>query len=235
MALPQVEDLTAHLFALQAERLALREQAAVDAAMAGVISVAMRQLDDAAAAGPITATQAETALAPVNDRLAVVLAQQLEALQPELRPLAASYEPLGPAAAAPLQSGSQLMRQLRMAEVPLAEWLQRRSPSRWMESLISTAVQASADGWDRHRQAVERATNRAVEVMTSTALWGLMNLQLPQHWAQPQAWRYTATLENTCPICLPDHGRTSPRRTGLPQPPRHPNCMCLILPLATDQ
>ena len=147
-----------------------------------------------------------------------------------LRPVAAQFAPLGSAARAPLVTGATLLRQIEMAGVSLAEWLRTASASRWMRSLIDTAKQAFADGWDRHREAVKNANQRAIDTITETSLWQLANQQLPLHWADTGLWRYTATLEKTCQICLPDHGKTAERWQDLPQPLRHPNCHCLLLP-----
>ena len=228
-----VADLTAHLFQLRIEAFLLERQAELDRLIGSELAEVFEALDASAEANRLDAVEAERILTPLNDVLAEAMSRVLESSQPGLRPLAATYPPLGPAADAALASGPFLMRSLQMADRFLADWLKRDSPSPWMRSLIDAAVVGFADGWSRQREAVRQTIHRAANTFSNIALWSLAAEQLPQHWAAPAEWRYTATLERACPICLPDHGKTNPNRRGLPQPPRHPNCACLILPVVT--
>ena len=70
----------------------------------------------------------------------------------------------------------------------------------------------------------------------SAAVWDIANKSARELWrdvAVPtQKWMWLATLENTCPVCLPFHRVIKPNLKDFPALPAvHPNCRCVVLPV----
>jgi len=70
----------------------------------------------------------------------------------------------------------------------------------------------------------------------SAAVWDVANKTARGFWediAVPQQkWMWLATLENTCPVCLPYHRVQRKRLNDFPfLPSVHPNCRCVVLPV----
>ena len=70
----------------------------------------------------------------------------------------------------------------------------------------------------------------------SAAVWDVANKTAREFWediALPQQkWMWLATLENTCPVCLPFHRVVKPRLSDFPALPAvHPNCRCVVVPV----
>ena len=77
----------------------------------------------------------------------------------------------------------------------------------------------------------------------ASSVWSAVNNNLFKSWktVDNTQWVWNAVLdERLCPICSPLNGKIVPKPTsfvstvfGVNQPPVHPNCRCVILPLRT--
>tara|TARA_R100001082_G_C4364200_1_gene160986 strand:- start:1053 stop:1862 length:810 start_codon:yes stop_codon:yes gene_type:complete len=70
----------------------------------------------------------------------------------------------------------------------------------------------------------------------SAAVWDVTNKTAREFWediAIPnQRWMWLATLENTCPVCLPFHRVVKSRLSEFTALPAvHPNCRCVVVPV----
>ena len=70
----------------------------------------------------------------------------------------------------------------------------------------------------------------------SAAVWDVANKTAREFWediAVPeQKWMWLATLENTCPVCLPFHRVVKRKLSEFPALPAvHPNCRCVVVPV----
>ena len=70
----------------------------------------------------------------------------------------------------------------------------------------------------------------------SAAVWDVANKTAREFWgdiaAPNQKWIWLATLENTCPVCLPFHRVIKPNLKDFPALPAvHPNCRCVVVPV----
>ena len=70
----------------------------------------------------------------------------------------------------------------------------------------------------------------------SAAVWDVANKTAREFWgdiaAPNQKWIWLATLENTCPVCLPFHRVIKPNLEDFPALPAvHPNCRCVVVPV----
>jgi len=77
--------------------------------------------------------------------------------------------------------------------------------------------------------------NRTNNTITA-AVWDIANKTAREFWediAIPnQKWIWLATLENTCPVCLPFHRVIKPKLSDFPALPAvHPNCRCVVVPV----
>tara|TARA_B100001094_G_scaffold275656_1_gene283332 strand:- start:1185 stop:1994 length:810 start_codon:yes stop_codon:yes gene_type:complete len=70
----------------------------------------------------------------------------------------------------------------------------------------------------------------------SAAVWDVANKTAREFWEDiaipEQKWMWLATLENTCPVCLPFHRVVKPKLSDFPALPAvHPNCRCVVAPV----
>tara|TARA_R100000655_G_scaffold60007_1_gene98433 strand:+ start:335 stop:1144 length:810 start_codon:yes stop_codon:yes gene_type:complete len=70
----------------------------------------------------------------------------------------------------------------------------------------------------------------------AAAVWDVANKTAREFWgdiaAPNQKWMWLATLENTCPVCLPFHRVIKPNLKDFPALPAvHPNCRCIVVPV----
>jgi hypothetical protein len=77
--------------------------------------------------------------------------------------------------------------------------------------------------------------NRTNNTITA-AVWDVANKTAREFWsdiaAPGQKWIWLATLENTCPVCLPFHRVIKPNLKDFPALPAvHPNCRCVVVPV----
>ena len=77
--------------------------------------------------------------------------------------------------------------------------------------------------------------NRTNNTITA-AVWDVANKSARELWsdiASPgQQWMWLATLENTCPVCLPYHRVQKRSLDDFPfLPAVHPNCRCVVVPV----
>ena len=77
--------------------------------------------------------------------------------------------------------------------------------------------------------------NRTNNTITA-AVWDVANKTAREFWndiaAPNQKWIWLATLENTCPVCLPFHRVIKPNLKDFPALPAvHPNCRCVVVPV----
>ena len=77
--------------------------------------------------------------------------------------------------------------------------------------------------------------NRTNNTITA-AVWDVANESARDLWsdiaAPNQQWMWLATLENTCPVCLPYHRVQKKNLNDFPfLPAVHPNCRCVVVPV----
>ena len=77
--------------------------------------------------------------------------------------------------------------------------------------------------------------NRTNNTITA-AVWDVANTSARELWsdiaAPNQQWMWLATLENTCPVCLPYHRVQKKNINDFPfLPAVHPNCRCVVVPV----
>ena len=70
----------------------------------------------------------------------------------------------------------------------------------------------------------------------SAAVWDVANKTAREFWEEiavpQQKWMWIATLENTCPVCLPFHRVVKSSLSDFPALPAvHPNCKCVVVPV----
>jgi len=194
------------------------------------IGMMLERIDELVATGePITEKQLERATAPLNEVLSTELGGAMVDTQAALREVASEQSEV--VSVAPFFTAGTLMRQAEMDGTTMAQWFERKSPSRWMQGVIDEIQRGIEAGWDRHRSATEQVSKRLAATAIETALWSHSGKTLIQNWTAREFRHVTRQDEMVCDRCRPRHGEIfSGASNG---PPVHPRCRCIAVPVST--
>ena len=196
------------------------------------IQLVLERIDALVAGGElITDQDLEGVVAGLNDSLADALMLEMEQLQAPVRELAARQgEVVQPA---PMLTGSTLMREASMDKTPMAEWFQRRSPSKWMSGVMNALRKEIDAGWERQRVAAEASVKRLVGIAAETGLFSSANQNLLRNLTGQELVLVVTIDEQTCEICKPLQGTLVD--SSVLAPPLHPQCRCTVKPRRATQ
>jgi SPP1 gp7 family putative phage head morphogenesis protein len=181
----------------------------------------------------------EVLLGQVNDELRRELGATLAGLQQPVRAHALTLA--RGSTDLPVRSGAELLRRVRMSDQAIADWFRRQSPSRWMVGLRDGIDRAVRAGWQRDASAkalarevglaARQLITAAIETIARTAVWDAANQEVTAVWGADRRFKYVAILDaKTCPICRPFADQEG-TLSELPDPPLHPRCRCVRLPV----
>ena len=172
---------------------------------------------------PLTYYEDETeertaALTPLNDTLQSAIGEVLFLRQREVAELVVQFYPGTPHR---MLTPTQWLEEITMRGTSLAQWFQRKSPSRWMRDILKASPAE-----------IRHTTSTAID----SAVWRAAAM------AEEFSWNNTPMLmwinrpelsaTGTCSVCEPMDGRKEKSRKdfGLPYP-AHPFCKCGIVPV----
>ena len=194
------------------------------------ISMMLERVDELVATGePITEKQLERVAAPLNELLATELGGAMVDTQSALREVAAERGEVVPVA--PFFTPGTLLRQAEMDGTTMAKWFERKSPSKWMQGMISEIQKGIEAGWDRHRSTTEQTSRRLAATAIETGLWSHSGNTLLNNWTAKEFRHVTRQDEKVCETCGPRDGQIfSGASNG---PPLHPRCRCIAVPVSS--
>lgn len=199
-------------------------------------------------------------LAPLARQLGATLPSQLSLMEPGVRGLAAKLLGL-PAPAPRYRPPAVIAEQTVVGSATIAETIgteiaQARFAAKQaaeLDQLVRTELLRETPTREIADKVIKVTTRRGqptpiiqtgsfanrilnrVKNMVSGAVWAVTNGNLQEVWkeANPPRWRWNAVLDPaTCPICAPLDNEEQDSVEAFPyQPPVHPNCRCVILPI----
>jgi SPP1 gp7 family putative phage head morphogenesis protein len=130
----------------------------------------------------------------------------------------------------------QHMREIdRIVEIGI---LAQKTSEEIANDVVTKVVRASGPSYFSRAGTVFNRMRARAEAIISNAVWSVSHQQEQQVWqpvldAGTTRWRWFAVLDpRTCPRCAPLDGEIRDRVEDFPyQPPVHPNCRCVILPI----
>lgn len=220
--------LSDEIYALKIEFILGNYEQTLQSAANAAISLMLERVDELVATGnPITDQQPERAAAPLNDLIASELGAAMVQTQAALRDVAAEQGEVVPVA--PFFTAGTLMRQALMDGTTMATWFKRKSPSRWMDGIISEIRKGIEAGWERHRIATEQASRCLAATAIEIGFWSHARATLIANWTAREFRHVTRADETVCEICGPRNGVIfSGASNG---PPLHPRCRCIAVPV----
>ena len=223
-----IANLEDELFGMRIDHLLGSFEYAVQVKANAAVELMLERIDAMVATGNvITDADLERATGPVNDLLKTEIGQAMVDTQAALRDLAA--ERGGVTAVAPFFTAGTLLRQAEMDDVLMAEWFERRSPSKWMKGLMAEVRKGIEAGWDRHRSVTGQTSKRIAAIAIETGLWSHANRTMVANWTAREFRHVTRQDELVCDRCGPLNGNIfSGASNG---PPVHPRCRCIAVPV----
>jgi hypothetical protein len=228
----------------QLSSMLLEEEQGVQDALAALVAQTIDDLEQLIEALPPTSPSRDLSwqeaqpaldklLSKLNRRFERELGSVLQALQRPLRQHAAELAKGD--TSQPYRSAGTLLKDIRVAETPLADWFRERSLSRWAQGIADTIDRQVRNGWARDQAAralaIEvggaalNAIRNGIENLTSTGVWSLADQTQQEVWTGKWVWR-TRRDEKVCTICEPLDNVVVNQRNELPDCPAHVRCRC---------
>ena len=200
-------------------------------------------------------------LSTITSVLRVQIPPELEAVRPEIQKAAAKYVDQPAPAVEPIDN-QELLRKVVIGGLTLNQILGSPGVSnrltinmaRDLDRMVRTSLFKELPTTEIANKVVRtlekngrviaqiRRGSYANQILNRTnntisaAVWDVANKTARELWsdiaAPNQKWMWVATLENTCPVCLPFHRVIKPNLNDFPALPAvHPNCRCVVLPV----